>query len=53
VFAVIAAWNDFMGPLIYLGTTDKFTLSLGLSLFHGLYYTQLQYLMPMSLVAQS
>jgi multiple sugar transport system permease protein len=51
VFAFIATWNDFMGPLVYLSTTDRFTLSLGLSLFHGLFYTQLQYLMPMSLVA--
>jgi multiple sugar transport system permease protein len=51
VFAFIGAWNDFLGPLIYLSTNDKFTLSLGLSLFQGLYYTQLQYLMPMSLVA--
>ncbi len=51
VFSFIASWNDFMGPLIYLSSTSKFTLSLGLSLFHGLFYTQLQYLMPMSLIA--
>ena len=51
VFAFIGAWNDFQGPLIYLSTNEKFTVSLGLSLFHGLYYTQLEYLMPMSLVA--
>lgn len=51
VFAFIATWNDFLGPLVYLSTTDRYTLSLGLSLFHGLFYTQLQYLMPMSLVA--
>ncbi len=51
VFSFIASWNDFVGPLLYLNTTSKFTLSLGLSLFHGLFYTQLEYLMPMSLVA--
>ncbi|MEZ4646068.1 MAG: carbohydrate ABC transporter permease [Chloroflexota bacterium] len=51
VFSFIGSWNDFLGPLIYLSSTSKFTLSLGLSLFHGLFYTQLQYLMPMSLVA--
>lgn len=51
IFAFIGAWNDFMGPLIYLSTTSKFTLSLGLALFHGLFYTQLEYLMPMSLLA--
>jgi multiple sugar transport system permease protein len=51
VFAFVGAWNDFLGPLIYLSTNEKFTLSLGLSLFQGIYYTQLQYLMPMALVA--
>ena len=51
IFSFIGAWNDFLGPLIYLNTTSKFTLSLGLSLFHGLFYTQLHYLLPMSLVA--
>lgn len=51
VFSFIGSWNDFLGPLIYLNTTSKFTLSLGLSLFQGLYYTQFQYLMPMTLVA--
>ncbi len=51
VFACIGAWNDFLGPLVYLSTNDRFTLSLGLSLFQGTHYTQLHYLMPMSLVA--
>jgi multiple sugar transport system permease protein len=51
VFSFIGSWNDFIGPLLYLNTTSKFTLSLGLSLFHGLYYSQLEYLMPMSLIA--
>lgn len=51
IFSFIGSWNDFLGPLIYLNSTSKFTLSLGLSLFQGLYYTQFQYLMPMTLVA--
>lgn len=51
IFSFIGSWNDFIGPLLYLNTTSKFTLSLGLSLFHGLFFTQLEYLMPMSLVA--
>lgn len=49
-FAFIGSWNDLLNPLIYLSTTSKFTLSLGLALFQGLYYTQLEYLIPMSLV---
>lgn len=51
VFSFVGAWNDFLGPLVYLSTNEKFTLSLGLSQFQGIYYTQLHYLMPMSLVA--
>jgi ABC-type glycerol-3-phosphate transport system permease component len=51
VFAFIGAWNDFLGPLVYLSTNETYTISLGLSLFQGTYYTQLHYLMPMSLVA--
>jgi ABC-type glycerol-3-phosphate transport system permease component len=51
VFAFLGAWNDFMGPLVYLSTNETFTISLGLSLFQGSHYTQLHYLMPMSLVA--
>lgn len=50
-FSLIAAWNDFLDPLIYLHTTSKYTVPLGLALFQGMYYTQLHLLMPMSLVA--
>lgn len=32
VFQFVAAWNDFLGPLIYLSSEDKAPLSLGL--FH-------------------
>ncbi|MGI6379840.1 MAG: carbohydrate ABC transporter permease [Anaerolineae bacterium] len=38
VFAFMGAWNDYMGPLIYLGNRDQYTLSLGLQVFvssHG------------------
>jgi multiple sugar transport system permease protein len=51
IFSFLGSWNDFLYPLVFLNTPDKFTLTLGLSLFHGLYYTQIQYLMPMALVA--
>jgi multiple sugar transport system permease protein len=51
IFSFINSWNDFLTPLIYLNSTSKFTLSLGLSMFYGLFYTQLQYLMPMALLA--
>ena len=33
IFTFMGAWNDFMGPLIYINSTEKFPLSLGLRLF--------------------
>jgi multiple sugar transport system permease protein len=33
IFSFMFAWNDFTGPLIFLNSRDKFTLSLGLQAF--------------------
>ena len=33
--SAIVAWNDYLGPLIYLNTPDKFTLALGLVNYAG------------------
>lgn len=33
IFAFMGAWNDYLGPLIYLGNQDQYTLSLGLQAF--------------------
>jgi len=33
VFGFLFAWNDFLGPLIYLNDVDKYTLALGLQVF--------------------
>ena len=30
LFAFMASWNDYLGPLIYLQRPEQFTLSLGL-----------------------
>lgn len=35
IFAGIAAWNDFLGPLIYLQDASKYTLSIGLTFFQS------------------
>lgn len=35
LFAFMAAWNDFLGPLIYLLDQDTFTLSLGLQFYQS------------------
>jgi multiple sugar transport system permease protein len=36
VFAIVYNWNDFMGPLIYIQDSSKFTLALGLNQFRSL-----------------
>lgn len=33
IFAFMGAWNEYLGPLIYLGNKDQYTLSLGLQVF--------------------
>lgn len=33
IFTFIQAWNDFMGPLLYLNEPDKYTVSMGLRMF--------------------
>lgn len=33
IFAFMGAWNDYLGPLIYLGNQAQYTLSLGLQAF--------------------
>lgn len=37
LFAFLGAWNDYMGPLIYLASPENFTLSLGLAMFNSQY----------------
>ncbi len=33
VISIIGRWNDFLGPLIYLRSAEKFTLAIGLNSF--------------------
>ena len=35
IFAGLHAWNDFLGPLLFLLKEDKYTLSLGLTFFQS------------------
>lgn len=35
IFAFMGAWNDFMGPLIFLNSQENWTLQLGLQSFMG------------------
>lgn len=51
VFSFLASWNDYQGPLLYLYRREDFTIPLGLAVFQNEHYTQLQYLMPLALLA--
>ncbi len=33
IFSFLQHWNEFIGPLIFLNTEDKYTLSIGLRYF--------------------
>jgi multiple sugar transport system permease protein len=48
LFAFIAHWNDFFGPLIYTQSMEKKTLSLGLAAFKGLNGTEYHLMMAAS-----
>jgi multiple sugar transport system permease protein len=51
VLAFLTHWNDFFGPLIYLSTTEKYTLPLGLNLFKGMNATAWNLLLAASVLA--
>ena len=50
IFAFMAYWNDFQGPLIYLRDDKKFPLALGLMSLRGAYSSKWNYIMCGSLV---
>jgi len=52
IFHFQFAWSDFLGPLIYINSTSKYTASLALSLFQARYgATPWNQLLAVSLVA--
>lgn len=50
VFSFLNHWNDFFNPLIYLSSTDKYTLALGINLFRSYQTTQWNLLMAASVM---
>ncbi len=50
IFTFQAAWNDFLGPLIYLHDQSRYTVTLGLNFFRSTYDVNWAYLMAASLV---
>ena len=51
LFSFLWTWKDFMNPLIYLNSDDKFTVALGLQQFVSLYSAQWQLLMAAAMIA--
>ncbi|HOJ22685.1 MAG TPA: carbohydrate ABC transporter permease [Armatimonadota bacterium] len=50
LFSFLAHWDDFMGPLIYLNSMEKYTVSIGLRMFQDMFGTELELLMAASLI---
>ncbi|MBW8347908.1 carbohydrate ABC transporter permease [Bacillus sp. IITD106] len=50
LFSFMSNWNDFLGPLVYLNSDEKFTVALGLAQFQGLYTAQWELLMAAAVV---
>ena len=51
VFTLMNTWNDYMGPLIYLSTPEKYTMTLGIAYFKGIYTTQWNLVMAGSVLS--
>jgi len=53
IFAFVGSWNDFLWPLIIINSVEKLVLSVGLSHFQDLYYTEWALLMAASMMAMA
>jgi multiple sugar transport system permease protein len=40
IFTFVGSWNDFLGPLIYLDSSERYTLPVGVAIFQTSYYTE-------------
>jgi multiple sugar transport system permease protein len=40
IFTFIGSWNDFLGPLVFLDSVEKYTLPVGIAMFQTSYYTE-------------
>jgi ABC-type glycerol-3-phosphate transport system permease component len=51
IFSFVGNWNNFLGPLIYLNSMDRYTLAVGLNMMRNTQYgTKIQLLMAASTV---
>jgi multiple sugar transport system permease protein len=50
LFSYLAQWDNFEGPLIYLNTPEKYTVSIGLRMFQDSFGTNFEQVMAASVV---
>lgn len=50
VFSFVGHWNDFLGPLVFLNSQNKFTVALGVNQFFGEYQVHMDLVMAYSLM---
>ncbi|MBI3957206.1 MAG: carbohydrate ABC transporter permease [Chloroflexi bacterium] len=48
IFTFLNGWNDFIGPLLYINSPDKFTVAIGLATFRSIMRTRWDLLMAAS-----
>jgi multiple sugar transport system permease protein len=51
ILGFLAGYNDFLNPLIYINSTEKYTLQLVLASFQGYYNAQWSLIMAGSVMA--
>jgi multiple sugar transport system permease protein len=51
IITFVNTWNDYMGPFIYLSSTENKTIQLGLKMFVGLYDAEYALIMAASVVS--
>lgn len=53
IYQMLNAWNDYLGPLIFLNSQEHYTLTLGIAQFQGVFsgQTQIQPLMAVTLLS--
>jgi multiple sugar transport system permease protein len=40
IFTFVGSWNDFLGPLVFLDSVERYTLPMGVALFQSSYATE-------------
>lgn len=50
IFQFLGAWNDFIWPLLVMSNRDNYTLTVGLTFFKGVHYTQYSLLLAGAMI---